>query len=69
MNHPTLPSRGPISRLLLALVFALGAAFVVAGCEDQGPAEDFGEDVDDAADDQRNDQRRWTEDNGGGPGS
>ena len=45
----TRPSRGPLSQLLLALVFALFAAFAVTGCEDEGPAEDFGEDIDDAA--------------------
>jgi len=63
----TLPSRGPLGRFLLALVFALGATFVVAGCEDQGPAEDFGEDVDDATEQQRNDG--WRDDNDDGPGS
>lgn len=36
--------------LMLALMMALGSA-TLAGCDNQGPAEEVGEDIDDAMED------------------
>lgn len=42
-------SRTPrITSALFALLFALGGGAVLTGCEDQGPAEEAGEEIDDA---------------------
>ena len=40
-----------VSRLLAAMLLALGSVFFVVGCDDQGPAEEAGEAIDDAMDD------------------
>lgn len=42
------PRLGP---LLAALLLALGTVAFATGCEDQGPAEEAGESIDDAVDD------------------
>lgn len=36
---------------LFALLFALGGSAMLTGCEDQGPLEEAGEEIDDAVDD------------------
>lgn len=38
-----------IRSMLLALVLALGAGLTLVACEQQGPAEEAGENIDDAA--------------------
>ncbi|HKL50460.1 MAG TPA: hypothetical protein VJ908_04775 [Wenzhouxiangellaceae bacterium] len=43
-------NRSPrITSALFALLFALGGGAVLTGCEDQGPAEEAGEEIDEAA--------------------
>ena len=37
--------------MLLLLLLALGGVLAVSGCDDQGPAEEAGEEIDDAVDD------------------
>lgn len=45
-------NRSPkITSALFALLFALGGAAVLSGCEDQGPAEEAGEEIDEAVED------------------
>lgn len=42
-------NRSPrITSALFALLFALGGGAVLSGCEEQGPAEEAGEEIDDA---------------------
>lgn len=40
-----------ISGALFALLFALGGGAVLTGCEEDGPAEEAGESIDEAIDD------------------
>ncbi|WP_376692444.1 hypothetical protein [Wenzhouxiangella sp. EGI_FJ10409] len=40
-----------IISVLFALLFALGGSAILTGCEDQGPAEKAGEEIDEAIDD------------------
>lgn len=43
-------NRGPrMTGALFALLFALGGGAVLTGCEEQGPAEEAGEEIDEAA--------------------
>ncbi len=40
-----------LSRILAAVMLALGSVLFVTGCQDQGPAEEAGEAIDDAMED------------------
>jgi len=45
-------NRSPkITSALFALLFALGGGAVLTGCEQQGPAEEAGEEIDEAVED------------------
>ena len=45
-------NRSPkITSALFALLFALGCGAVLTGCEQQGPAEEAGEEIDEAVED------------------
>jgi len=45
-------NRSPrITSALFALLFALGGGAVLSGCEEQGPAEEAGEEIDEAVED------------------
>lgn len=47
LNHADAKDRSPkITSAMLALLFALGGGAVLSGCEDQGPAEEAGEEID-----------------------
>lgn len=52
LNKPARTNnRTRITSALFALLFALGGGAVLTGCENEGPAEEAGENIDDAIDD------------------
>lgn len=52
MKNSNEPKQGTrISAALFALLFALGGGAVLTGCEEKGPAEKAGEEIDEAVED------------------
>lgn len=52
LNNADVKNRSPkITSALFALLFALGGGAVLTGCEEQGPAEEAGEEIDEAVED------------------
>ncbi|MGB0212671.1 hypothetical protein [Algiphilus sp.] len=45
----------------IALLLAGGSVFCLAGCEDQGPAEEMGESIDEAAEEAGDDMEEATD--------
>lgn len=50
-NHDESKRGSRISAALFALLFALGGGAVLTGCEEKGPAEKAGEEIDEAVED------------------
>lgn len=51
MKSNTPNTRQILTRLLMAMMLATGSVLFVTGCDDQGPAEEAGESIDDAVED------------------
>lgn len=52
LNKTDMKQRSPkITSALFALLFAFGGGAMLTGCEEQGPAEEAGEEIDEAVED------------------